>query len=302
MSESPMNLGRPLWFKNAAGRSVCEVESIRYEVDVNTLHRKPSDTLRLNAIGRCSLSFHQPIAYDAYDRNRRTGAFILVDRITHETLAAGMFLDHGLSGDPSGNAVSFLPAQRVESSIEDSHRLQRYGHEPFTVLLTGLPASGKTTIAKHLEQSLFGRDAVGVLLDGESLRQGISKGLGFSKEERSENLRRGAEIAKFLNDSGQFCVAAFCAPEEAMRQKFFEIVGRHRVVHVHLDASVAACRLRDPTGRYQAADRGEIDSFPGVSAEYESPTTPDLTIATEECIDVEGAVSKLIDRLEADIF
>ncbi len=301
MSETPLNQGRPLWFKNAAGRAVCEVESIRYEVDVNTLHRKQSDTLRLNAIARCSLSFHQPIAYDAYEKNRKTGAFILVDRITHETLAAGMFLDYGLSGDLAGSEPRFLPARRVQSPIDDSHRLQRYGHEPFTVLLTGLPASGKTTIAKHLEKRLFSRGAVGVLLDGESLRHGISKGLGFSKEERSENLRRGAEIAKLINDSGQFCIAAFCAPEEAMRKKFCEIVGRRRVVHVHLDASVAACRLRDTTGRYLAAENGEIDGFPGVTAEYETPTTPDLTITTEEFIDVEAAASTLIERLASGI-
>jgi bifunctional enzyme CysN/CysC len=190
--------------------------------------------------------------------------------------------------------MSFLPAQPVQSSIEANQRSQRHGHEPFTVLLTGLPASGKTTIAKYLEQSLFSRGAVGLLLDGESLRHGISKGLGFSKEERSENLRRGAEIAKLLNDSGQFCVAAFCAPEEAMRQKFCEIVGRHRVVHVHLDASVAACRRRDTTGRYLAAEQGRIDGFPGVSAEYEVPKFADLTISTDDRIDAEDAVSKLL--------
>jgi bifunctional enzyme CysN/CysC len=268
-------------------------------VDVNTLHRKQSGALRLNAIGRCSLSFHQPIAYDAYDRNRKTGAFILVDRISHETLAAGMFLDHSPPGDPQGSATSVLPSQGVQSSIDANQRSQRYGHEPFTVLLTGLPASGKTTIAKHLEQRLFGLGAVGVMLDGEALRQGISKGLGFSKEERSENLRRGAEIAKLLNDSGQFCIAAFCAPEESMRLKFSEIVGRHRVIHVHLQASVAACRGRDATGRYEAAEQGQIDGFPGVTAEYDVPTTAEMTISTENRIDAEEAVRKLLDLLQS---
>ncbi len=211
MSDNPMSVGRPLWFKNAAGRSVCEVDSLRYEVDINTLHRKPTETLRLNAIGRCGLKFHEPIVYDPYAKNRKTGAFILVDRLTHETLAAGMFLEHDLLGDASDEAVGFLPAREVRSEVAPEHRSQRYGHQPFTVLVTGLPASGKTTIAKHLEQKLFEFAAVGVLIDGESMRQGLSKGLGFSTEERSENLRRGAEVAKLLNDSGQFCIAAFCA-------------------------------------------------------------------------------------------
>ncbi|QEG36124.1 sulfate adenylyltransferase subunit CysN [Bythopirellula goksoeyrii] len=293
MSEQPLQLGRPLWFKNVAGRAICEVESLRYEIDVNSLHRTHAQKLGLNAIGRCSMSFHEPVVYDAYDRNRKTGAFILVDRITHETLAAGMFLEHDMSGESGEGPASFLPARKIKSQVAPELRSQRYGHEPFTVLLTGLPASGKTTIAKQLEQRLFDLGAIGMFIDGEAMRQGISKGLGFSTEERSENLRRGAEVAKLLNDSGQFCIAAFCAPEEAMRQKFVEIVGSHHVVHVHLDASVAACRARDTTGRYVAADNGQIEGFPGVDVIYQKPPAPDYTIATEDRIDVEELAGKV---------
>ncbi|QDU89098.1 Bifunctional enzyme CysN/CysC [Pirellulimonas nuda] len=286
MSEQTLKFDRPVWFKNSAGRAVGEVESLRYEVDVNSLHRKQSQTLGLNSIGRCALSFHEPIAYDAYARNRETGAFILVDRITHETLAAGMFLEHDVSGESGEGLADFQRARVIQSHVALERRSQRHGHEPFTVLLTGLPASGKTTVAKQLEQRLFELGAIGVLVDGESMRQGLSKGLGFSIEERSENLLRGAEVARLLNDAGQFCIASFCAPEEATRQKFLEIVGRHRVFHVHLDASVAACRARDTTGRYAAAENGQIKGFPGVDFHYQSPLSADLTIDTQEQIDV----------------
>ena len=207
-----------------------------------------------------------------------------------------MFLEHDLSGESGGGPPGFQHARVVESQVTPDSRSESYGHDPFTILVTGLPASGKTTVAKHLEQRLFDRGAIGVLLDGESMRQGLSKGLGFSTEQRSENLRRGAEVAKLLNDSGQFCIAAFCAPEEAMRQKFIELVGRHRVVHVHLDAAVATCRARDATGRYAAAESGQIVGFPGVDAKYQTPLAADFMISAEDQIDVEELAGQVISR------
>lgn len=207
-----------------------------------------------------------------------------------------MFLEHDLSGESGDGPASFQSARVIQSQVALDRRSQRYGHEPFAILVTGLPESGKTTVARHLEQRLFDRGAIGILLDGESMRQGLSKGLGFSTEQRSENLRRGAEVAKLLNDSGQFCIAAFSAPEETMRQKFIEIVGRHRVIHVHLDASVEACRARDATGRYAAAEKGQITGFPGVDAKYQTPLVPDLVISAEDQIDAEEWAGQVISH------
>ncbi len=281
MSEQPLSPHKRYWFKGANQRTSCEIKTIRYAVDVNTLHRQAASNLKLNEIGRCLITTHDPIVFDAYRRNRETGSFILVDRITHETVAAGLFLDQ--TADPSADSQPGPTATNlryVESLISSSDRTRKYGHKPVTVMITGLSCSGKTTIALELEKRLFHGGRIVTLLDGENMRLGLSGDLGFSSEECSENLRRAAEVAKLVNDSGQVCIASFVAPEETMRQRFKQIVGEDRCVHVHLSTPVTICRRRDAHGRYEAADRGEIQRFPGVQAEYEDPEKPDLVFST----------------------
>lgn len=156
--------------------------------------------------------------------------------------------------------------------------------------ITGLSGSGKTTLALDLEKHLFEAGKKCVVLDGQNMRFGISRDLGFSAEERSENLRRAAEIAKTLNDSGLICVAAFVAPHAEVRQRVHELIGKNRFLHVHLSTPVDVCRQRDATGCYLAADRGEITSFPGVTSEYEDPENADAVLSTDhlssdQCVD-----------------
>jgi len=278
MSEPPLVPNRQYWLKSGSQRTSCEVESIRYQVDVNTLHRENASSLQLNEIGRCSIATHDPIVLDPYRRNRKTGSYILVDRITHETVAAGMFIDQ--TGNTATEDVPKASRLRpVISKVRTNDRARSYKHRPMTFLITGLSGSGKSSFALELESCFFDAGKIATVLDGENMRMGLSADLGFSREECSENLRRAAEIAKLLNDSGQICIAAYVAPEEAMRQRFKQIVGKDRCFHIHMSTPIEVCRERDTTGRYDAADNGDIRRFPGVHVPYETPEQPNLVVS-----------------------
>jgi bifunctional enzyme CysN/CysC len=164
-------------------------------------------------------------------------------------------------------------------------------------LLTGLTGAGKTTLAYALERKLFDAGRAATVLDGQNMRLGISKDLGFSAAERSENMRRTAEVARLINDAGLICIAAFVAPEEAVRQRAAEVVGREKFLVVHLSAPLEVCRQRDPDGYYQQADSGELADVPGVSAPYDPPTNPDLVLPTHE-LSVDECVRRLVKLLE----
>jgi bifunctional enzyme CysN/CysC len=165
------------------------------------------------------------------------------------------------------------------------------------VLLTGLTGSGKSTLAKAIERRLFDQGRAVAVLDGQSLRMGISRDLGFTVDERSENLRRGAEIARLFNDAGLVCLAAFVAPDEAVRQKAADRVGRDRFLVVHLSAPLEICRYRDTDGHYALAEAGEMANFPGISAPYEPPLRADLVLPTHEW-PVERCVDAVLALLE----
>lgn len=294
MSEQPLAVGKRYLLKHTTRRTPCEFETIHYRTDVNTLERVPASVLKLNEIGRCQLRLTEPLMIDTYGKNRETGSFIVVDRITHETVGAGMFLDPSSSPDTPGHwdeAAFATPPQRRLSLIDAADRQTRYQQQPLTILITGLSSSGKTSVAMALEKLLFEYGKIAVMLDGQALRMGISRDLAFSAEERSENLRRAAEIARILNDAGQICVAAFVAPSAWVRHKAKELIGAQRFFHVHLSTSIDVCRQRDITGQYSAADRGEIASFPGVTFEYEIPDDADLVFDSESTPAAEIAAS-----------
>jgi bifunctional enzyme CysN/CysC len=290
MSEEPLVPGRQYLFKQTSKVIPGAVSTLRYRVDINTLHRQPAPTLSLNEIGRCGITLTGPIAHDAYRRNRTTGAFIMIDRLTNATVAAGMIIDREADDELQDDWGSGETAADQHGGVSMAEREARFGQKPATVLLTGLTGSGKTTIARAVERRLFDLGRAVVVLDGTAMRQGISKDLGFSSRERSENLRRSAEAAHLFNDAGVICLAAFVAPDEAVRQKAAERIGRDRFLVVHLAAPVDVCRQRDTDGHYTQADSGEIANFPGVSAAYEPPVNPDLVVPTHEwpvakCVD-----------------
>ncbi len=293
MAEEAMVPGREYLFKLGPTETTGTLSSLRHQIDVNTLHRRPAPTLGLNEIGRCEVALTTPVAFDAYRRNRSTGAFVIIDRIHNATVGMGMIVEQRTDEaprdhwdvDPRAGSDAVLVGR-----VTREDRRARYGQRPATVLLTGLSGAGKTTTAYALERQLFEEGRAVSVLDGTELRKGISKDLGFSANERSENLRRGTEIAKVLNDAGLLCVCAFVAPSEAVRLRARALIGVEQFVVVHLDAPLEVCRERDEEGLYGAADRGEIAHFPGVSFEYEPPVEPDLVLPTaqwnvDRCVD-----------------
>ena len=301
MSDEPLVPGKTYLIKQSTKTVQGSITTMRYQVDVNTLHRQDAPTLELNEIGRCSISVNEPLAFDGYRRNRATGAFIIIDRISNVTIGAGMIMNRTTSDDRADHWDVDPASDSLHgevSSVTTEQRMARFGQKPCTILLTGLTGSGKTTIAYALERKLFDMGRASTVLDGQNMRLGISKDLGFSIDDRSENLRRSAEVAKLMNDAGLICIGAFVAPREEVRNKAAEVVGTDRFLIVHLNAPVEVCRERDQEGHYAKADSGEIASVPGLTAPYEPPTAADLTLPTHEQ-DINACVDQIVELLSS---
>ena len=305
MADDPLRPGRQYWIKHAASLVTGTVASLRYRIDVNSLQRQDAAALQMNEVGRCLLTLSRPVAFDAYRQNRATGAFILIDRMSNVTVGAGMIVDRvnapGFLRD-NWDDDTFAAMQALRSSqVTSAERAGRFGHAPLTVLLTGLPGSGKTTIAYALERRLFEMGRAVTVLDGREMRTTVSKGLGFTAAERSENLRRAIDVARFMNEAGLICICAFVAPSAAVRERARQAAGSGRFVEIHLSAPLDTCRAREETGSYARADAGELLDFPGVSAPYDVPAAPALSLDTasltvDEC--VERIVTVLADKLD----
>jgi len=296
MSDEAMQIDKNYYIKHMTKTVSGVVSQLRFAVDVNTLHRSESEGLKLNEIGRCVLTLSQPIAYDPYSRNRATGAFIIIDRISNNTVGAGMILDRDQNLlQPTANKLEAKPksehVQLQKSMVTAKERVQLAGHKPKTIWLTGLTGAGKTTIAYALERRLFDIGRQCCVLDGENVRLGFNKDLGFSADDRNENIRRAAEVAKLLNDAGLTAICAFLSPYKEGRKLARKIVGEDNFVEVYLSAPIAECKKRNPDGMYDMAKDGEIKQFTGVSAPYEIPESPDIVIPThqmgvDECVEM----------------
>ncbi len=303
MSADAMVPGKTYLFKQTTQSTTGHFDALRYRVDVNTLHRSPAPDLQLNEIGRCTVTLSQPIFLDPYRRNRTTGAFIVVDRLTNVTVAAGMISSR--ETDKSATVAPWEVEERDEQSAESGVRVvtaedrkARLGQSPGTVLLTGLSGSGKTTIARGVERALFDAGRISVVLDGADLRRGVSRDLGFSEQDRSENLRRCAQMARFLNDNGMICLASLIAPDESVRSKAADLIGSEKFVVVHCDAPLDLCKQRDPRGHYKQAESGELPALPGDGADYQTPASPDLRLDTSE-LTIEECVEKVVELLRS---
>jgi bifunctional enzyme CysN/CysC len=299
MAEKPFVSGRSYWIKQTTRTVSGELSQLRHRIDVNTLEKRAPAPLAMNEVGHVVLSLNQAIAYDAYKVNAATGAFIIIDRMANTTVGAGMFLEP--HDRQTGNYWDAEPTPEHlplrQSAIAIAERQQRFGQQPVTVLLTGLTASGKSTIATALERRLFDAGRAVSVLYGQNMRQGLSRDLGYTADDRSESLRRSAEVAKLLNDTGLICLCAFVAPHEAARQKVKQTIGAERFLEVYLSAPVEVCRQRDWTGAYNVAAAGKIAAFPGVSSTYEEPPNADLVLPTHE-ISVEESVERILALLK----
>jgi bifunctional enzyme CysN/CysC len=302
MADRPLVPGRSYLFKQTTRVVPAELAGLHHAIDVNTLERRPASSLAMNEVGRVTLALHRPIAYDPYKQNRATGAFILIDRSTNGTVGAGMLLpreDRPVVGDDNWTAPGVDEGPRDPgSAVAQAERERRFGQRAVTILLTGLPAAGKATLAYALERRLFDAGRAVVVLYGPAMRHGLSRDLGWSADDRSENLRRSAEVARVINAAGLLCICAFVAPHAAVRQRVRQLLGDDRVLEVHLSAPVEVCRQRDQSGMYARADRGELKAFPGVSAAYEAPERPDLVLPTD-VLSPEACVEQVLALLRA---
>ncbi|MBX9680428.1 MAG: sulfate adenylyltransferase subunit CysN [Gemmataceae bacterium] len=300
MAEQPFVPGRTYTLKHATRQVAAEVASFRYGVDVNTLEHRPASRLELNEVGQVQLSLTQAIACDPYRTNAATGAFILIDRLTNSTVGAGMIVEAG-SGRAQGDVWQTEPAVRLkvrESLVSPAEREQRFGQSPATVLLVGLTGSGKSRIAFALERRLWDEGRAVTVLYGQNMRQGLNRDLGFTADDRSENLRRSAEVAKLMNDAGIITIAAYVAPHEAVREKAKQVIGPDRVLEVYCAAPMDVLRSRDQSGAYKLADEGKIAQMPGVTAAFEEPKSPDLVLQTDK-LSVDECVSRIVEAMQA---
>ena len=295
MAEQPLEPGRQYLIKHTSRMSPGVVSTVRYRIDVNTLHKdQPCNALELNEIGRVVVELARPIAFDPYRKNRGTGSFIVIDRLTNNTVAAGMILDQSTTAEQTARerlARSLATeARQHHSLVSATERADRYKQQPATVWLTGMTGSGKSPIAYALERRLFDEGYTCLAIDGRSARLGLSKDLTFSSDDRSENLRRAAEVAKLTNQAGIISICAFLSPTAADREAAKQTVGESQFFEVFTDAPEEVCKRR-------AEEEGSnMASFSDMAAPYESPTSPRLRLPTHE-LAIDECVEKIMGLL-----
>jgi bifunctional enzyme CysN/CysC len=295
-----MDLAKTYILLHAARKSRAILQTISYQIDVSSLARSAGTPLKVNEIGRVAISSSSPLFLDPYQRNRATGNFILIDEETGSTVAAGMVLDRRgreqqPKATPTSNLSDTLHKEPELVTIQDRHL--KSGFKPVTMWCTGLSGSGKSTIARNLEKALFDSGRPIFMLDGDTMRHGLNADLGFSPEARRENIRRTAHVARLLNQAGVSVVCALISPLQADRDLARSIIGSDEFLEIYVSTPLAVCESRDPHGLYQRARKGEIVEFTGVSAPYEAPASPALSINTSE-ISVEDAVLLIVGLIK----
>jgi bifunctional enzyme CysN/CysC len=279
MDEQPMVPGREYLIKHTTLRAPGSFARIVHRVDVNTLEKSDAPALGLNEIGLVELRMGRPLLFDPYPKNRATGAFIVIDRITNGTVGAGMIVENpaGHWEDRAQGRLSATP-----SAVTQEEREGRFWQRATTVLITGLAGSGKTAIARELERRLFDMGRAVARLDGQALRLGMNRDLGFSAADRSENLRRAMEVARLFNEAGLICVAALVAPQADVRRRARDLLGAERFLLVHLSVPLEWCQQKDPSGIYREAAEGRVSNVAGIDFPYEPPDDADLMLPAHE--------------------
>ena len=287
MHDDALLAGRPYLLKIGAKTVGATVTAIKHQVNVNTLEKSAARELGLNGIGVCNVNTDQPIAFDAYDANRTTGAFILVDRVSGATVGAGM-LHFALRRSDN------IHHQALD--VDKAHRGTQKGQTPAVVWFTGLSGAGKSTIANLVEKKLAALGRHTYLLDGDNVRHGLNRDLGFTDADRVENIRRIGEVAALMVDSGLIVLTAFISPFRAERALARSFVGDGEFVEVHVDTPLAVAEDRDPKGLYKKARRGELANFTGIDSPYEAPEAPELLVDTG-AMSAEQAAERVVAEL-----
>ncbi len=283
MTEAALLPGKLYDFKLGSKTVSGRVTAMKHRIDVNTLEELPTPGLELNEIGLCEISVDQPVCIDSYEKNRSTGGFIVIDRLSNVTVGAGMI-------NLEIAAAKRLVKRSSTVHVTKDERSARYGQKPVTIMFIGVSGSGKSTLAYGLERRLFDMGRVSTVLDGKAMRLGISKDLAHDASGRAENLRRSAHIARLLNDSGLICCAAFVAPNPDSREHALSVIGKDNCVIIYLNPPMTVCQQRDPSGIYAAAETTGSAEIPGITFAYPKPEHVDLeldtnTLTVEDCLD-----------------
>jgi len=287
MADEEMLPGRPYWLKLGTQTVTATIQQPKYQVNVNTMEHLAAKTLDLNAIGIANLSTDRQIVFEPYETNRTLGGFILIDKITNATVAAGML------------HFSLRRAQNVHWQATDVTRefhANLKNQKPAVLWFTGLSGAGKSTIANLVEKKLARMNRHTFLLDGDNVRHGLNKDLGFTDADRVENIRRVGEVAKLMTDAGLIVITAFISPFRAERDMVRQMMKPGEFIEVHIDTPLADAEARDVKGLYRKARSGELKNFTGIDSPYEAPEDPEIRIDTT-AMTAEEAAEAIIARL-----
>ena len=302
MSDEALDPKASYWLQHTTRTVRALVAELNYRIDVDTMHREQADTLRLNEIGRLQLTTTEPLFFDPYQRNRATGNFILIDPYTNNTVAAGMIRDRSRQVEEIADVAS--RGQRPTSAhvvweqgtISRAMREDLNGHRAAVLWLTGLSGSGKSTVSRLLEQRLYHMGCHTFYLDGDNLRHGLNGDLGFSPQDRKENIRRVGEVAKLAFDHANLVLCTFISPYAADRDLARSLLPAGRFFEIYVKCDIEVCKRRDPKGLYAKALAGEIKGFTGVDAPYEEPVHPELVVETD-LHSADEIVEQILDAL-----
>ncbi|MBD3759909.1 sulfate adenylyltransferase subunit CysN [Rhizorhabdus sp.] len=287
MAETEMLPGRPYWLKLGTQTVTATIQSPKYQVDVNSMDHLAAKTLSLNAIGVANLTTDRPIVFEPYAESRTLGGFILIDKLTNATVAAGML------------HFSLRRAQNVHWQATDITREKRAdlkNQKPAVLWFTGLSGAGKSTIANIVEKKLARMNRHTFLLDGDNVRHGLNKDLGFTDADRVENVRRVGEVARLMTDAGLIVITAFISPFRAEREMVRAMMEPGEFLEVHIDTSIEEAERRDVKGLYKKARSGQLKNFTGIDSPYEAPEAPEIRIDTT-ITSPEEAAELIIARL-----
>jgi bifunctional enzyme CysN/CysC len=280
MAEDPMLAGRPYWLKLGTQTVSATIQPPKYQINVNTMEHLAAKTLTLNAIGVCNLATDRPIVFESYEENHDLGGFILIDKLNNATVAAGML------------HFALRRSQNVHWQALDISREARallMNQRAAVLWFTGLSGSGKSTIANLVEKKLHRMNRHTFLLDGDNIRHGLSRDLGFSDADRVENIRRVGEVARLMTDAGIIVITAFISPFSAERKMVRDMMRPGEFIEVHIDTPLAEAERRDVKGLYKKARAGQLANFTGIASPYEPPSSPDIRIDTTKMTAAEAA-------------
>ncbi|WP_185268417.1 sulfate adenylyltransferase subunit CysN [Halopseudomonas xiamenensis] len=287
MHEQPMLGGRPYLMKIGGKTVPVTLAAPKHKINVNTLEHLAAKELALNEIGVCNLSCSQPVAFDPYQSNRETGSFILIDRLSNATVGAGL-IDFSLRRSQN--------IHMQHTDVNQKVRAEQLGQKPVLLWFTGLSGAGKSAIANLLEKRLYARGQSTYLLDGDNVRHGLNRDLGFTDADRVENIRRVAEVGKLFVDAGLITLTAFISPFRSEREMARQLLGDEAFLEIFIDTPLPIAEERDPKGLYKKVRRGELKNFTGIDSPYEAPANPDIHIETTR-MSPEQAVDRIIATL-----